>query len=542
MPIMSSHPILPLRLPRHGLLLLTGVLLLFALPARPLGAQDALDRPRTPGALAGADDPDGPVVIDLTLERMVDLALNRSYRVRQLNLSIDRTRYRLRAQQARLKSRVDLELTMPAFNATSEPRWNSNLQKEEIVDTRSRLWEGELSVRQPLILFGFPTNGYLSFNNRMYRLGQTRENGSKEVDFYNRYYVRYVQPFFQPNRLKNDLEEAELDLEGAELNFQDDVVEIVGDLSEDYYDLFEDAYNQRINRRLVETLERALTIASELARADSARAIEESQIRVELANAREQVQQAESAFRLRAASLKTRLGLAEADTITLDPVPNLRPVSVDAERAIRYAMERVPRLRQLDISKREREISLEETKGRNSFRMNVSLSYGREMYQPEFDLLWDDPENSYTVNVNAYVPLWDWGERDLRIQASRINLQQTEMRIEEAQTELVSNVRNEVRNVEEYESRTFAMEENLGLAMAISESSLDSYAAGEITVLDLIQTLRRESDTAENFLDTYLGWRRAILNLQELTFHDYEKGLPVLERFGVEGVAEGASG
>ena len=542
MPIMSSDPILPLRLPRHGLLLLTGVLLLFALPAGPLGAQDALDRPRTPGASAGADDPDGPVVIDLTLERMVDLALNRSYRVRQLNLSIDRTRYRLRAQQARLKSRVDLELTMPAFNATSEPRWNSNLQKEEIVDTRSRLWEGELSVRQPLILFGFPTNGYLSFNNRMYRLGQTREDGSKEVDFYNRYYVRYVQPFFQPNRLKNDLEEAELDLEGAELNFQDDVVEIVGDLSEDYYDLFEDAYNQRINRRLVKTLERALTIASELARADSARAIEERQIRVELANAREQVQQAESAFRLRAASLKTRLGLAEADTITLDPVPNLRPVSVDADRAIRYAMERVPRLRQLDISKREREISLEETKGRNSFRMNVSLSYGREMYQPEFDLLWDDPENSYTVNVNAYVPLWDWGERDLRIQASRINLQQTEMRIEEAQTELVSGVRNEVRNVEEYESRTFAMEENLELAMEISESSLESYAAGEITVLDLIQTLRRESDTAENFLDTYLGWRRAILNLQELTFHDYEKGLPVLERFGVEGVAEGASG
>jgi len=472
--------------------------------------------------------------IDLTLDRMVDLALNSSFRVRQLNLSIDRTRYRLQAERARLKSRVDLELTMPAFNATSEPKWNSTLQKDEIVDRRSQIWEGELSVRQPLILFGFPTNGYFSFNNRMYRLGQKREDGTKDVDFYNRYYIRYVQPLFQPNRLKNDLEEAELDLEGTELNFRDDVVGIVSDLSGDYFDLFEDSYNQVIYQRLVETLETALVSASSLAEADSARAMEASQVRVELANAREQFQQAESAFRLRAAYLKTRLGLPESDTISVDPTPNLDPVAVDPEEAVAYAVERTPDLRQLDIRRREGEISLEETKGRNSFRMDVSVSYGREMYQPEFDLLWDDPENSYTVNVNAYLPLWDWGERKLRIESSRIGLEQTDIRIEEAQNQIVSNVRNEVRNVEEYENRTFAMQENLELAQEISESSLQRYAQGEIQVLDLIQSLRRETDTAENFLDTYLGWRRAILNLQELTFHDYETGMPVLERFGLD--------
>ena len=395
------------------------------------------------------------------------------------------------------------------------------------------MWEGELSVRQPLILFGFPTNGYFSFNNRMYRLGQRREDGSKDVDYYNRYYIRYVQPLFQPNRLKNDLEEAELDLEGTELNFRDNVVEIVSDLSGDYFDLFEDSYNQVIYRRLVETLDRALEAAAALGRADSSRALEESQIRVELANAREQLQQAESAFRLRAAYLKTRLGLLDSDTITVDPTPNLDPVEIDPDEAVTFAVERTPRLRQLDISRREGEISLAETKGRNSFRMDVSVSYGREMFQPELGLLWDDPENSYTVNVNAYLPLWDWGERKMRIQSSQIGLQQTDIRIEEAQNQIVSNVRNEVRNVGEYETRTFAMQENLQLAQELSESSLQRYADGEIQVLDLIQTLRRESDTADNFLDTYLGWRRAILNLQELTFHDYETGVPVLERFGL---------
>jgi len=501
----------------------SALLLLLALLS-PVPPQGGLEAQEVPGS-----------VIELTLDRMVDLALSSSYRVRQLNLSIDRTRYQLRAERARLKSRVDLELTLPAFNATSEPKWNSTLQKDEIVHTQSRLWEGEVSVRQPLVLFGYPTNGYLSFNNRMYRLGQRQGDGSRDVDYYNRYYIRYVQPFFQPNRLKNDLEEAELDLEGSELNFREDVVRIVSDLSGDYFDLFEDAYNQVINRRLVETLERALTAASDLARSDPDRALDRSQVQVELANAREQVQQAESAFRLRASYIRTRLGLADGDVITLDPTPNMDPVEMDVDEAIAFAVDRTPRLRQLDISRREDEISLEETEGRNAFRMDVSVSYGREMYQPEFDLLWDDPENSYTVNVNAYLPLWDWGERKLRVESSRIRIRQTDIRIEEAQSQIVSDVRNEVRNVEEYETRTRAMGENLDLAREISESSLGRYAAGEISVLDLLQSLRRETDTAENFLDTYLGWRRGILNLQELTYHDYETDTPILERFGMEG-------
>jgi outer membrane protein TolC len=477
---------------------------------------------------------DGEGLIELTLEKMVDLALSRSYRVRQLNLSIERTRHRLKAEQARLKSRVSLDMTMPAFNATSEPKWNSTLQKNEIAHENSRRWEGELSIRQPVILFGYPTNGYLSFNNRMYRYLQVEDDGNKDINYYNRYYLRYVQPLFQPNSLKNNLEEAELDLEDAQLDFYDDVVGIVDDLSDDYFELFNDAYSRVITQDLVENLEVALEVAQGLAEADSSRAIEGGQIQIELANAREQVQQSEAAFRLRGAYIKTRLGLPETDSLILDPVLDLEPVAIDVDEAVRFAMELTPRLRRLDISYRENEISLDNTKGRNSFRMDVSVSYGREMYQPEFEQLWDEPENSYTVNVNAYIPIWDWGERDARVASSRIGLDQTALRIEEAQTQIVSNVRNEVLNVREYESRTMAMQENLELAKEISQTSLERYRDGSIPVVDLLQSFRRETDTAENFLDAYLGWRGALLRLQELTYYDFQEGQPVLERFGVQ--------
>jgi outer membrane protein TolC len=233
--------------------------------------------------------------------------------------------------------------------------------------------------------------------------------------------------------------------------------------------------------------------------------------------------------------VKQRLGLAEADSITVEPVFYLEPMEIDVEEATTYALELTPRMRQLDISLRNSEIRLEETKGRGGFRMDVSFSYGRERRDELFDNIFTDPDNSYTVDVNAYIPIWDWGERNARVASSSIGLDQTRLRIEEAERGIRASVRNEVLNVQEYQNRTLAMQENLDLARSVSDGSFQQYESGAISALDLIQSLRREMDTANNFLDTYVGWRNALLSLQEMTYYDFERGMSVMERFGVEG-------
>jgi outer membrane protein TolC len=471
-------------------------------------------------------------VVDLTLDRMVELTLSNSYRFRELNFEIDRTRYQLNAERARLRSRVDLDLSVPTFESVSEARWNAVLGRNEIIHQNTRRWEAELSIEQPVILFGYPTNGYLSLNNRVYRYLQVEEEGN-DIQYYNQYFVQYTQPLFQPNELKNDIEEAQLDLEEAELEFYGDMVEMVDDLSGDYFELFEDAYGEVLNEAYVANLERAVEAATAVVEADSTRAIELNQVRVELANAREQLQQSRSQFRLQAASLKTRLNLASSDSIALDPVISVRPVNIDVEQATQFAMELTPRMRELDIEYRMNEIDLEQTRGRNAFRVDLEFTYGREMQDAIFGHLFARPTNTYTIDVNAYLPLWDWGERGSRVEASRISMRQTELRIEEAEVSIVSNVRNEARNIEEYQNRALAMRQNLELASDLSESSLELYAQASASLLDVLQSFRRELDTANNLLDAYLGWRNALLRMQELTYYDFELGMPVMERFGV---------
>ncbi len=160
------------------------------------------------------------------------------------------------------------------------------------------------------------------------------------------------------------------------------------------------------------------------------------------------------------------------------------------------------------------------------------------MQNPIFQDLFREPSNSYSASLRAYVPIWDWGQRKNRIAASEINLQQTQLRIEQTALDIESSVSSEIRNVEEFESRALAMQDNLTLAHDTSETAIERYQDGVITASDLLQSLEREVDTAQNFLNAYLGWRRALLRLQQLTYYDFELNLPVLDRYGI-GVPEG---
>lgn len=479
-----------------------------------------------------------PQEIELTLQSAVETAMEQSYRVRQLRMGIDRRRAFLRAQRARLRTRVDLDMTVPAFQSVSEYEYNSDLGRYDLVHENSRRWQANLSVRQPVVLFGFPTNGYLSLNTRVYRYTQLVSDQDRYTRYYNRYFVAYEQPLFQPNELRNELQEAEYDLELAGMDFEENVVELIDDIADDYYRLFETAYEEQLYRSHVTRLERAVEAARELAARDPSRDVDVGQIQVELANAREQVQRTESDFRLQASRVKQRLRLDPADSIVVRPVLHVEPVSVDMERAIEFATTLRPALRSLEIRRWEDRVEIDEVRSRHSFRMNVGLSYGREMDGSRLGEVWDQPRNSYEVTVNARLPIWDWGAGDAQIEAAVIGLEQTELRMEERGTQIESEVRNAVQNLAAYQQRALDMEENLALAERLSDEGMDRYAAGGTTTLELLRTLDRRVETGQNFLDTYLGYRRALLDLQEMTYYDFEREMPVLERYGLEGLVQ----
>jgi outer membrane protein len=472
--------------------------------------------------------------IDLTLERAVGIAMENSYRIRRLELGIERTRLFLKARRAQLRSSVALELKSPEFKNVSDYKWNSTLQRDEIVRQNTRLWEGELSVSQPVILFGYPTNGYLSLNSRTYRYDQ-QKNETKNTTWYNRYFVRFKQPIFQPNFLKNNITEAELDLEGQNLRYTSDQVDLIDDISDDYFDLFEEAYRSKIYANEVEDLERVLDIVETIADDDADRKIELLQVRLELGNARERLQRNKSRVRSETEQLRGNIGLGKDVLMTLDPEIDIRPLEVNTNEAIRYGLSLRPLLRALEIAKTKEEIDLDNTKGRNAFHLDLEFTYGLEKQDEAFNDLWNQYDNSYSVSVEAYIPIWDWGRRKTLIAADKISLRRSELAIEEFRKKVETDIRNEIEELQEYQRRTLTMEEHLETSESLTEASFEQYEDGKMALQDLLRSIKTQSETGRAFLDAYLGYRKSILDLMTKTYYDFEYGQPLIERFQVRG-------
>jgi outer membrane protein len=481
--------------------------------------------------IAGTASVGAQQTIDLNLQSSVQIAMESSYRIKQLQMGISQTRYRLQARQAGLKSNVYVNLRAPNFNYVAENKWNSTLLRDEIIKSNTGLWQMDLSVRQPLILFGYPTNGYLSLNNKMYRYTQ-KTLGNSDLNFYNRYFLSFSQPLFQPNTLKNNIEEAELDLENNEFQFLENQVSLIEDIGYQYYNLFQMTYRNTIYGNQVANLEKVSEIAKQFAAQDTTHSIEAAQVQVEIANARDQLLTSQSNLRLGLSQMKQRLRLDPNDSLSVDKEVKIVPINVDTKKAIEYGFNLRPRLRMLSIDRRQNEIDLQNTKGSNAFRMNIEMTYGLEREDQQYDMLWDNLDNSYSFSVNAYIPIWDWGQRKANIKAQEINLQRTDLSIEETRNQIESEITNSVETLMEYQRRTLSMKQNCDLCIDLTQASIAQYKANLITIQDLLQAINRQTDTENNFLSAYLGYRRALIGLMADTYYDFEDQVSLLDKYG----------
>ena len=471
-------------------------------------------------------------VIEMTLDKAVDIAMENSYRIKHLQMNIQRNRYYLDSRQAGLKSKVYMNLKAPEFKNVSEYNWDSDLQKDVLYREDTRLWRMDLAVRQPVVVLGRPTNGYLSLNTRTYRY--TQKDGDSYTDYYNRYYVKYEQPFFRPNSLKNNIEDAELDLDRRELEYVRDRAWLINSIADDYYDLFEFTYYRTIYENQVENLNKASAIAETFASKDSSRAIDRIQAQVELANAREQLLKNQSSIRRETARLIQALRMNPDDVVIVKPEFPFKRVPVDVEQAVQYGKTLSPTLRMLDIDKRKEEIDVDNAKGWDSFYVNLEMTYGLEKQEDRYQELWEEYDNSYSATLNAYIPIWDWGRRKSQLEAEKISLKQSELRIEQNRSEIRSDIEIAVQNLNEYQDRTENMMESRGMVKEVTAFGMSQYENGTISLQDLIQMINREKETEINFLDAYQGYRRSLLSLMIETYFDYEENISLIDKFRAE--------
>ena len=467
--------------------------------------------------------------INFTLDSAVEIMMESSYRIRMLKMGIEQRRLYLKAEQAGLKSKVYVNLVTPNLDNSSDYKWNSTLQRNEIIHENTNRWQMDLAIRQPIILFGYPTNGNISLNYKIWRYNQI--DGGSYTNFYNRLYLKLEQPFFTPNDKKNDLEEAKLELEEQELDYISDQVDLIKDVSNDYYELFELAYKNKIFANHINELEKIENIVSDIVSKDTSRILEKREIELELSNAKEALMANQSELRLEKVQMKQRLRLSEEDEINVETPIVIVPFQVDKTQALEYGFSLRPSLRLSDINKRKAEIRLDNVRARDAFRVNLEVTYGLEKQDERFQSIWEHYDNTNSITINAYVPIWDWGQRRARIEAQKISLEREDLRIDERQKEIRIDINNAIINLNEYQARASNMQDNIKIAEDILQESIKQYEENKMLFHNLLQNVIRQKDTGLNFLDIYLEYRESILSLMVNTYFDYENNISLIDKF-----------
>ena len=104
--------------------------------------------------------------------------------------------------------------------------------------------------------------------------------------------------------------------------------------------------------------------------------------------------------------------------------------------------------------------------------------------------------------------------------------------IEEREEYIRKAVTTSYTNLMEYQARFNNMQEGLALAEEVTALSINDYKDGESSLQDILQIITRHRETEIKRLEAFIGYKRAYMELVNLTYFDFEKSMSVMEALG----------
>lgn len=273
--------------------LYTACILMLLAAGRPGRSQDTtMARPAaegTPLSALSADTtalpPDLQQTNSLTLEQAIKIALEKSYEMKSLRLSLAQAEQNLIAARGRFKTNADLSLETPNWSETVSEITIPNALP--IFNTTGfTRYQGTLDINQPL-----PTDGALTLRGQSYHrdvstyLQESKEDVSRS-EIYNSLSLRFRQPLFAINQLKLGLKNANLSYQRTVQRYRRSELDIVYQVTRSFFDFYQATRQHEITRDNVQQQQELYDLASKKYAAGLIPEVEALQMEVDLAESR----------------------------------------------------------------------------------------------------------------------------------------------------------------------------------------------------------------------------------------------------------------
>ncbi|HQG45447.1 MAG TPA: TolC family protein, partial [bacterium] len=498
--------------------------------------------PDTAGIRAAGDSLDGAPKTIITLDQAIGIALEKSYEMKSLRLSLAQAEQNLIAAKGRFKTNADLSLETPNWNETVSEITIPNALPIFNTTGYTR-YMGTLDINQPL-----PTDGAITLRGQSYHrdvstyLQESAADVSRS-EIYNSVSLRFKQPLFAINQLKLGLKNANLSYERTLHRYRRSELDIVYRVTRAFFDYYQATRQHEINRDNVRQQQELYDLAAKKYAAGLIPEVEALQMEVDLAESRNALLSAEGELQRNEDSFKQLIGLKLSDLVGVRTDLAIETVEVDLARAIELAMKYRTELREGQIDIELALISIKEADARSEMRGDINAFYditgvsdSNLAYHSPWNELWnsslDDmnrrPHNR-GVTFTLTVPLWDWGVNRAEVQAARTVYNTSVLSLEEEKKTIEREVREVVLRLREAENRIAVLRKNQEVAQRAFDITLERFNNGDITSQELALDRNRLTTAKTSYLSAYVDFKLAVADLQRKTMWDFVNNRSLLD-------------
>jgi outer membrane protein TolC len=465
----------------------------------------------------------------ITIEEAMTIAQENSPAIKKSFMSLERSRLNLQAQRASLKSRFSLSLNP------------INYGRSRSFDTRFAQWYtnesfstgGTFQIEQPIL----QTDGTVTLrNNFSWQNSFSQSQGSEYRNraFTNYLYIDLNQPIFTYNTQKMELRQLEHDFENMEISYALQRLNTERSITQQFYAVYRAQSDLDISREELTNTQQSYSVVSNKVEAELSPRDELYQAEVNLASARSNVDQALVALENAKDDLKRTLGMSLSESISVKADIDVSAVSIDAVKAIEHGLAARLELRQREITTKELEFTLIQTKARNEFKGNVQLSLGLTGDNERFANVYDQPTQNPRVAITFTVPIFDWGANRNRVKAQEIAMKSNELDATEERLDIEMNIRQTCRSLQNLKTQVEIAAQNVKNAQLTYDLNLVRYRSGDISGMDFNQFQTQLSSKKSAYTAALISYKIELLNLKILSLWDFEKNIAIVPLTALE--------
>jgi outer membrane protein TolC len=476
----------------------------------------------------------------LTYEDAINIALKESYTIKSFEQNKEAMEWAYTFSKAEFKPRLDIAVYAPSWTESVIPVQQAN-GLPVYNSFGSMQMGGELAFTYML-----PTGGNLALSSQLYRDNLNTSLASQNYrtlstnKAYSRLAVSFNQPIFTKNEKKENLIEARHYYDRSTSRFTRGQMDIIYEVTRGFYTVYRTTREVEIAQEKLANAEEAYRIAEIKAQNGRIPEVDVLITKVDLARSQALVSESKNNLEREKDSFKQLIGLSLEEEIEI--VTDLKYASfvVQMDKAIQSALAHRLELNEAKLNIELQKIQLDRAERYSELKGNISAYYdvtglstiesasSRDLFESSFDNFVDRrPNRGVTFSISY--PIFDWGRGSAMEQSQKARLNDYELDLDNTRKEIIREVRDVVRSVEEAKNRLSIHEQNQQVSQMTYEISRKRFENGDINSQELALEQERLADSQLAYLDAFITYQLHVADLKRTTLWDFEGGKSYLE-------------